>query len=283
MPSSYQSNQDLSITIPYRRSWLDRAFESCLLGPLVHLLLPLLPRPSLPRDQLKAVGIQAPNDLDRRLLESALLEIFRLLTDGWNRLDRTALDPWRNSNWSTPGPTLFLSMHHGQWEWLAAILTVLRPGALCVAKAPTHPTGRWLLRRIRNLHGLRMVHDLASVRTVHRHLERQGLVAFLADQRPPGSSREGFWMGHPTPVSTLPDRWIQKTSPRIWTGVLIPFGDHYRLQLREWDSTIGSSWDLLLDQEFRDLVAKTPWHHFGLWHHRLKPRTPRRPKPLRAS
>lgn len=275
--------QHLSIAIPYRRSWLDRIFEACLLRPLVGILLPWLPRPSLPRDQLTAVGIQAPPDLDRRLLEAALVEIFRILTGGWNRLDRTVLDPWKHSTWSTPGATLFLSMHHGQWEWLAALLTRLRPDALCVAKAPTHPAGRWLLRRLRDRLGLRMAHDLGAVRIVHRHLRAEGLVAFLADQRPPGSSRDGSWMGHPTLVSSLPDRWIQETSPRIWTGVLHPFGDHYRLELREWEKSLGSCWDLLLDQEFRSVVTQAPWHHFGLWHHRLKPRLPRRTKTRNAT
>lgn len=279
MTSSYQPIQDLSIEIPYGRSWRDRAFEVCLPA-LVRAILPFLPRPSLPRDQLLALGIQAPSDLDRRLLSSALLEIFRILSGGWKRLDLSVLESPQLAQWSSAGPTLFLSMHHGQWEWLAAILTRLRRDTLCVAKAPAHPAGRWLLRFLRGRLGLNMVHDLESIRAVHRHLEHSGLVAFLADQRPPGSSREGSWLGHPTVVSALPDRWIQRTAPRLWTGVLIPSGDRYTLHLREWSPDTGQVWDRLLDQEFRGLVERMPWHHFGLWHHRLKARRARRPAPL---
>lgn len=271
MSSSYQPIQDLSIKIPFRRNLLDRVFERALPF-LTRGILQILPRHALPKEQLKTLGIPVPKDLDLRLLQSALLEIFRILSGGWNRLDRAPLSDIHLSNWQTPGPTLFLSMHHGQWEWLAAILTRLRPGTVCVAKAPAHPAGQWLLRHVRHKLGLRMVHDHAAIRAAHRHLEQSGLVAFLADQRPPGSSREGSWMGHPTLVSTLPDRWIQKTSPRIWTGVLIPSGDHYTLHLREWDASLGKDWDSLLDQEFHGILCESPWHHFGLWHHRLKPR-----------
>lgn len=274
MTSSYQPIQDLSIEIPYGKSWMDRAFAPCL-PILVRGILPWLPRPSLPRDQLSTLGFQAPPDLDRRLLSSALLEIFRILTGGWKRLDLSVLEDPRLAHWSSPGPILFLSMHHGQWEWLAGILTRLRPDTLCVAKAPAHPAGRWLLRQVRGRLGLRMVHDLGAIRAVHRHLDQSGLVAFLADQRPPGSSRAGVWMGQPTVVSTLPDRWIQRTHPRIWTGVLIPSEEHYTLQLREWPPDLGSTWDRLLDQEFLGPVAQSPWHHFGLWHHRLKARLTR--------
>lgn len=280
IPSSYQPIQDLSIEIPYRRNLLDRVFEAAL-PLLTRGILRLLPRHALPKEQLTALGIPFPVDLDRRLLESALLEIFRILSGGWNRLDRSPLETLDLPNWKTPGPTLFLSMHHGQWEWLAAILTCLRPGALCVAKAPTHPAGRWLLHHVRDKLGLRMVHDQAAIRAAHRQLEQSGLVAFLADQRPPGSSRAGTWMGHPTLVSTLPDRWIHKTIPRIWTGVMIPSGDHYTLRLREWNASLGKEWDSLLDQEFLGLLRESPWHHFGLWHHRLKPRVLRHSSPTR--
>lgn len=83
-------------------------------------------------------------------------------------------------------------------------------------------------------------------------------------------------MGHSTSVSTIPDWLITTTSPRIWTGVLIPSRDGYLLRLREWEAQLGGEWDTLLDQEFRSLLVESPWHHFGLWHHRLKARTSRR-------
>lgn len=277
MLPSYQPIQELSISIPYHRNLSDRIFERTL--PLLSILIQrLLPRQSLPREQLATLGIPSPPDLDRRLVEAALLEIFRILSGGWKRLDRSFLETLRGSTWCAPGGTLFLSMHHGQWEWLAGILSLLRTGTLCVAKSPGHPAGRWLLRTIRRKHGLNMVHDQIALRSARRHLEHSGLVAFLADQRPPGISRPGSWMGRPTSVSAIPDWLISSTSPRIWTGVLIPSGDRYILRLREWEKQLGIDWDALLDQEFRSLLVQSPWHHFGLWHHRLKSRIPKRPE-----
>lgn len=170
------------------------------------------------------------------------------------------------------GPVLFLSMHHGQWEWLAGILAHLRPGALGVARSPAHPIGRKLLDWIRNHVGQRMVYDHDSVRAGREQLQAGQLVAFLADQRPPGASRPGTWMGHAVPVSRLPEWWGEATNASIWTGVLHPGKTAYTLELKAWPTDLLPQWDRLLDQEFLPMLRSTPHDHFGLWHHRLRSR-----------
>jgi hypothetical protein len=266
-------SHSLRVVLPYHRRRRDYILESLL--PLASTVaLRLLPRNGLPREQLTALGIPAPPTLERDLAFRALREILRLLRRGWNRLDLRPLQTNALDRWREPGPILFLSMHHGQWEWLAGILTKLHPGALCVARAPSHPWGRRLLDWLRGGIGLRMSYDHQSLRLGRHQLGTGGLLAFLADQRPPGVSRPGLWMGHPTLVSRLPEWWTKGNPSRIWTGVLHPGSGHYVLELKEWDSQVVLEWDLLLDQEFLPLLAHSPADHFGLWHQRLKARIP---------
>lgn len=263
----------LRVELPFQRRKRDHFFEALL--PLAsHLALRLLPRNGLPREQLSLLGIPAPLSLEYDLTFRALREILRLVSHGWSRLDLQPLQAHSLEHWRQPGPILFLSMHHGQWEWLAGILTHLQPGTLCVARAPSHPWGRQLLDWLRTGIGLRMSYDHQSLRLGRRQLANNGLLAFLADQRPPGVSRSGRWMGHPTRVSRLPDWWTSDLPVRLWTGVLHPASDHYTLELKEWEASLLPSWDVLLDQEFRPLLTQSPADHFGLWHHRLKARTP---------
>lgn len=262
----------LVVELPYRRNLLDRVLEIAIL-PLVALFSMHPPRKDVLELQLRQLIGDIPPRFHNRIHSSALREIFRLLGRGWSRLDLSPLEDIPESPWKkADGPVLFLSMHHGQWEWLAGILTRLRPGALCIARAPGHPLGRRLLSSIRDHVGLRMVHDLESVRAGRRQLRAGGLVAFLADQRPPGAFREGTWMGQPTRVTRLPEWWTEGRDITIWTGVLHPGRTSYTLELKAWSSDHLSRWDALLDQEFLPLLRRSPWDHFGLWHHRLKSR-----------
>jgi len=273
MTSSYLPQRILSIEIPYRRTHIDHVID--LIVPwIARLVGPILPRHELVLDQLEQLGITPPHRIHEKLLNNALREIFRILTNGWNRLDLSVLDQPTLAQWKDPGATLFLSMHHGQWEWLAGILTRMRPDALCIARSPHHPFGKWLLRVLRSRIGLRMVYDMESARAGKEQLGHGGLIAFLADQRPPGASRNGTWMGRPTSVTRLPEWWRSSGDIHLWTGVLHPGSTAYTLELKSWSSDCISNWDTLLDQEFFPLLQNSPWDHFGLWHHRLRTRRP---------
>lgn len=270
----------LVVDLPYRRNVLDRALEIATI-PLVGFLSRHPPRREVLETQIQQLVGDIPPRFHHAILSSALREITRILLRGWSRLDLSPLERIPDSPWKTDGPVLFLSMHHGQWEWLAGILTRLRPGTLCIARAPGHPLGRRLLSTIRDHVGLRMVHDLESVRAGRRQLRAGGLVAFLADQRPPGAYREGTWMGQPTRVTRLPEWWTEGRDIPIWTGVLHPGRSSYTLELKAWSSDLLPHWDALLDQEFLPLLRCHPWDHFGLWHHRLKSRAQWRNTELR--
>lgn len=259
------------LRLPYRRNLLDHVLE-ILTIPLVGILTLRPPRAEVLETQLRQLLGEAPPRFHRKITSVALREIFRLLSRGWSRLDLSPLADLPDSPWRDKGPVLFLSMHHGQWEWLAGILTRLRPDALNIARAPAHPAGRKLLAWIRNHTGLRMAHDMESVRTGRKQLRDGGLVAFLADQRPPGAFRPGTWMGQKTSVTRLPEWWAQNRDVPVWTGVLHPGKDVYTLELKAWPSECLPRWDELLDHEFLPLLRRAPWDHFGLWHHRLKPR-----------
>ncbi len=268
----------LRIEFHYRRSPIDRLLEAVAL-PLGALLSLRPPRREVVDEQVRALLGEVPAGFHHRIAHTALREIARLLTGGWSRLDLSPLAHLPDNFWRQDGPVLFLSMHHGQWEWLAGILDRLRPGALGVARSPAHPLGRRLLGWIRSHTGQRMAYDLDSVRAGREQLEAGGLVAFLADQRPPGASRPGTWMGRPTDVSRLPEWWGKGLNVAIWTGVLHPGRDRYVLELKAWPPERIADWDRLLDAEFLPLVRERPWEHFGFWHHRLRPRPSRRSPP----
>lgn len=251
---------------------MDRILE--ILSVVLSSLLALHPpRRNVLESQLHQLVGGIPPGFHRRILASALRESFRLLSRGWSRLDLSPLDRIPETPWKKEGPVLFLSMHHGQWEWLAGILARLRPGALGVARSPAHPAGQSLLDWIRSHVGQAMVYDLDSVRAGREQLRNGGLVAFLADQRPPGASRAGTWMGQATSVSRLPEWWSQDAAPSIWTGTLVPGRRSYTLELKAWSPGHLDQWDRLLDQEFLPLLRSHPQHHFGLWHHRLRSRS----------
>ena len=262
----------LVVKLPYKQNRLDRLLE-ILSIPLAWILSIRPPRREVLETQMGQLVGEVPLGFHKAIISIALREILRLLSRGWSRLDLSPLSNIPDAPWKEDGPVLFLSMHHGQWEWLAGILTRLRPGALNIARAPGHPLGKWLLSWIRNHTGLRMVHDLESVRAGRLQLQSGGLVAFLADQRPPGAFRTGTWMGQPTTVTRLPEWWAENRTISVWTGVLHPGKASYTLELKAWPSECLPHWDALLDQEFLPLLRRFPWDHFGLWHHRLKPRS----------
>jgi lauroyl/myristoyl acyltransferase len=125
---------------------------------------------------------------------------------------------------------------------------------------------------VRSFHKTPVLYDQVGVRAAHKTLRQGGLVAFLADQRPPTQGESGTWLGQPTQVSPLPRRWCQGLEPEIWTGHLIPGPAQYRLTLERFSSEVIQDWDRVLDQTFLPLVHQSPEWHFGLFHNRLVPR-----------
>lgn len=266
----------LDVFLPLHRTPVDFLLDSASL--LLSKTLTLTQkRTALPRRQLEALGITPPPDFEQHLMMNAGREFLRILFGRWTRLDLSPLSGLDLTEWKQNHPTLFLSMHHGQWEWLAALLTQLRPGAKCVARGASHPAGQRLLDFARGSLSLEMLYDRAALRSGRRQLAANGLLAFLADQRPPGTSRPGTWFGLKVPVTTLPAWWSEDIENlQIWTGVLRPGRHGYQLNLKAWPRDVLPYWDHLLSSEFSPLLATAPHEHFGLWHNRLGPTRTRR-------
>lgn len=264
-PPTFEPLETWSVDLPFRATLLQR-FLWVATAPLAHLC-------PVPRTQelLALAGrIGAPpTNLPRHLFRNAVRESLLLLTGGWRQLDLSPLGGIP-SHWTQCGrPTLFLSMHHGNWEWLAGILHHLRRDTIGVARAAHQRPGQWLLDHVRSFHNTPVLYNQVGVRAAHKTLRLGGLVAFLADQRPPLQGEPGIWFGQPTLVSPLPRRWCQGLEPEIWVGHLLPGPTHYRLTLQRYPSEVIQLWDQLLDQTFLPLVQHSPAWHFGFFHNRL--------------
>jgi hypothetical protein len=264
----FQPLQTWTVDLPFRPALWQRLLVAAT-SPLARVL----PVPRSEEIATLAGRIGAPTTtLPRRLFRHALQEGLFLVSGGWRQLDLSPLrdtpDPWTRCG----QPTLFLSMHHGNWEWLAGILHHLRKDTLGVARAAHQRPGQMLLNHVRAFHQTPIFYNQAGVRAAHKTLRQGGLVAFLADQRPPTQGEPGTWLGQPTRVSPLPRRWCQGIEPDIWTGHLLPEPTRYRLTLERYPAEVIHHWDLLLDQTFLPLVHQSPDWHFGLFHNRLVPR-----------
>lgn len=214
-----------------------------------------------------------PGDFPRRLFRNACLEVSRIATDGWSSLDLDPLervgDPWIQ----TGHPTLLLSMHQGNWEWLAGVLFHLRKDTIGVARSAHHPLGQRILRWARAYHRTPVHYDGDGYRLARRTLSRGGLVAFLPDQRPPSGGVPGQWLGQATLVSPLPLLWTRDLEVDLWVGQLNPVGEfRYRLELRRYPPSALATWDQVLDANILPSIETSPAHHFGFFHRRLVPR-----------
>ena len=255
----------LEVDLPFHPTLLQRLLLTSV-SPLVNLIP--IPRKAEISSLANTIGTP-PSFHPRRLFQNAVRECLLLLSGGWRQLDLSPLADAPSIWKETERPVLFLSIHHGNWEWLAGILHHLRPDTLGVARSAHHPLGQHLLEYVRVFHRTPVLYDQTGVRLAHRSLRRGGLVAFLADQRPPTQGEPGQWMGQPTSVTPLPRLWCRNLPAEIWTGHLLPHPTYYTLTLRRYAPEAIQTWDTLLDQEFLPLVHQQPDWHFGFFHRRL--------------
>jgi len=209
-------------------------------------------------------------DFPRKLFRRALEQSALLLTGGWKKLDLGPLtelgEPWTKKD----VPVLFISMHHGNWEWLAGILYALRGDSIGVARAAHHTFGQNLLQFVRHFHQTPILYDREGFKAAVRTLDRGGLVAFLPDQRPPTQSEPGVWLGQKAKVTPLPRRWAKTRGPELWVGHLSPDSStSYALELFRYPTESMEVWDQVLDFHFIPWVRQSPDLHFGFFHRRL--------------
>jgi len=258
------------VVLPFRPS---RAQNLARLGAKILAGFLPVPRRADIRSLARQVDAAIPSDLPRRLFLHAVEQASFLLTGGWKNLDLRPLGTLEKV-WRRQGvPTLFLSMHHGNWEWLSGVLHVLRPDAIGVARAAHHPLGQGLLRFVRHYHQTPVLYDVQGFKEAHRTLSKGGLVAFLPDQRPPSQGESGVWLGQPTRVTPLPRRWSRSHHPDLWIGHLTPSSPtSYTFELFRYPPEATERWDELLDFHFVPWVLQSPDLHFGFFHRRLVPR-----------
>lgn len=259
-------DHSLSLDLAFRPTWKMRQQHRLVLS--LGRLLPI-PRHQEILDLASTVLGDVPPNFCRTLFLNALSQACWIWQGGWHHLecpDQDSLDPL----WTTPGSsTLFLSMHHGNWEWLAGLLFHLRSDTIGVARSAHHPLGQHILRWVRSFHRTPVYYDRDAIVRASRQLHRGGLVAFLADQRPPTGGIPGNWLNQPTKVSPLPLLW-SRYSPSLWTGQLIPSGrETYHLDLHAYLHADLNYWDRLLDSDFVPWVRESPSLHFGFFHRRL--------------
>lgn len=258
----------IHLQLPFRSTGYDHCLEwtSRLIGSALYASAP---RRSVAVEQMRLIGLTPTSSDVRRLYTHTTRELLRIITHRFNRLDLTALEALKST---FPGPVLFLSFHIGNWEWLAALLTRQFPRVQCVVRGVRNPhVQRWVLHHRRKL-GLKVLVDHEALRSGKQHLSQAGFLAFLCDQRPPGTSRPGQWLGFPTAVSSLPEWWSDRLTipPTFLTGALIGSQFHYDLRLDPCTSPFdASNWDHVLDQYFLPLILKHPWAYPGWWHRRL--------------
>jgi len=258
------------VVLPFRPS---RAQASARFwGSTLSACLPI-PRGKEVLELARRLDPSLPPPLPRHLFRNAVEQSSLLLAGGWKSLDLTPLQDLE-AVWKQCGvPTLFLSMHHGNWEWLAGILHVLRTDTIGVARSAHHPLGQGLLQFVRHFHRTPVLYDVQGFRAAHRTLAFGGLVAFLPDQRPPSRGEPGIWLGQPTQVTPLPRRWGRTHHPDLWIGHLTPSNPTaYVLELYRYPPEVIEIWDELLDFHFIPWVRQAPHLHFGFFHRRLVPR-----------
>ena len=258
------------VSLPFRPTGTQRMARA-LAGSLARILP--VPRRKEVLQLARQVEPGLPEEFPRRLFQRAVEQSALLLAGGWENLDLGPLaelgDPWTKRD----SPTLFLSMHHGNWEWLAGILHVLRSDAIGVARAAHHPLGQNLLQFVRHFHRTPVLYDREGFKAAIRTLDRGGLVAFLPDQRPPSQGEPGVWLGKPTQVTPLPRRWAESRSMDLWVGQLSPESSTaYALELFRYPPEALEVWDQILDFHFIPWVRQSPDLHFGFFHKRLVPR-----------
>jgi hypothetical protein len=271
-----ESTTILDAVLPFRRERSDVLADVFALA-LGRTLARTRPRGELALDQMRRFGIADPESALRQLYLTSSRELVRILRRRYSRLDQSALKQCR-----IDGPTFYLSYHLGNWEWLGGVLSNLHGDFRPVTRGVRSPTIHRWVQSLRSDVGMKSMIDHDGLRGGRRALDEGAMLAFLADQTPPGARRPGICLGHKLPVSSLPEWWAKGKDFRWITGTLLSLGkESYQVTIHEFPRIAIHDWDRILDAHHSPTLHESPHHYFGWWHHRLlsrpsKPQLPSR-------
>lgn len=260
----------LEANLPFRRDASDILSDLFSLG-LGNVLARTRPRGDLALSQMRSLGVPDPESALKDLYRTSTRELVRILRGRYPRLDQSTL-----RGQTIEGPTFYLSYHLGNWEWLGGVLSNLHGDFRPVTRKIRSPTLNTLAQHLRSQVGMKSLIDHQGLRGGRTALKDGAMLAFLADQTPPGASRPGICLERQLPVSSLPEWWAKGQEFRWITGTLLSQGkESYSLRLLEIPSEQITEWDQILDRHLCPILRRSPEHYFGWWHHRLLSRNQR--------
>lgn len=168
------------------------------------------------------------------------------------------------------GPSLLLTAHFHNWEFLGAALR--REGVpLLAASLPfKNPWAERFLLGLRRRLDLPTVSD-AVPRAALRHLQQGGCFALLWDQHAPGSDCVGEFFGQTVLLNPLPVFLLRHHPCPVRFGVLLPDGGLRLLTLidhfdGDWESKLTRRYHRVLEV----LARRHPEYWYGFFHARFK-------------
>lgn len=168
------------------------------------------------------------------------------------------------------GPSILLTAHFHNWEWLGSALQ--REGVPILAAAKPLRAAwaeQWRLR-LRTRIGVPTVSG-AVPRVAIRHLERGGCFAFLWDQYAPGSEYYGEFFNVTARMNPLPLFLLAHCPCPVYFGVLLPGGNVRLLSLlSRFEENRGEKLIRRYHRVLEILVHARPEFWYGFFHARFK-------------
>jgi lauroyl/myristoyl acyltransferase len=168
------------------------------------------------------------------------------------------------------GPSILLTAHFHNWEWLGSALR--REGVPILAAAKPLRAAwaeQWLLH-LRARIGVPTVSG-AVPRAAIRHLKLGGCFAFLWDQHAPGSEYSGEFFDTPARMNPLPLFLLARCPCPVYFGILLPGGNVRLLSLlSRFEEYREEQLIRRYHRVLEILVRARPEFWYGFFHARFK-------------
>ena len=167
-------------------------------------------------------------------------------------------------------PSLLLTAHFHNWEFLGSFLHRKRVPLLAAARTLRNPKAQKLLLQLRRRINVPTVSENVP-RAALRHLQEEGCFALLWDQHSPDSEYQGRFFGLPVNMNPLPLFLLSHRPCPAYFGIILPNG---RLRLVMLLKRFDGNWQQRLTQRYHrvleTLIRKHPGYWYGFLHARFK-------------